>query len=174
MQLSQVLTLAFAAIALAEVYDDNNLIPASVSQPSDTVTMDADAFGTAVAGVSAKFRPRNLIQARAFGIVVCEHSNFGGACLTINGIDSGVCCKFIGPKLSKLGPKSVPSVAVSDKKSTDNINGIWNDVISSTDTNGHTCTVFEHQGCTGDQSTVNGAVNWGHMNDKISSYRCFQ
>lgn len=34
--------------------------------------------------------------------------------------------------------------------------------------------MFEHQGCSGDQSTVNGAVNWGYMNDKISSYRCYE
>lgn len=174
MQLSYVLSLASAATVLAKVYNDNSPIPASVPNPSNAVTMHADTFGTAVEAVSARLHAKDLAQAQAFSIVVCEHSNFGGSCWTITGIDSGVCCKFIGPKISKLSPNCIPFVAVSNKKTTDNINGIWNDVISSTDTQGHTCTVFEHQGCGGDQSTVNGRVNWGHMNDKISAFRCFQ
>ncbi|KAH6857145.1 hypothetical protein B0I37DRAFT_443708 [Chaetomium sp. MPI-CAGE-AT-0009] len=145
MQLSQVLALAFATTAMAKVYNDNTPIPESVERPSNSVTMQANTFGTPVKAVSAKLR-RKVLQARASSIYVCEHSNFNGACVTIGGLESGVCY---------------------------NINGIWNDVISSTDTYGHTCTVFEHQGCSGDQSTVNGAVNWGHMNDKISSLRCF-
>jgi hypothetical protein len=145
MQLSQVLTLAFATTAMAKVYNDNSPIPDSVERPSNSVTMQANTFGTAVKAASAKLRAKAL-HARASSIYVCEHSNFGGACATIDGLESGVCYS---------------------------INGIWNDVISSTDTYGHTCTVFEHSGCSGDQSTVNGAVNWGHMNDKISSLRCF-
>ncbi|KAK4184339.1 hypothetical protein QBC35DRAFT_540533 [Podospora australis] len=146
MQLSQVLTLAFAATALGKVYNDNTPIPASVERLSTGKTVEATDLGPAVGAVSAKLRAKALLQARAFAIYMCEHSNFGGSCITINGINSGVCY---------------------------NLNGIWNDVVSSTDTYGHTCTVFQHQGCTGDQSTVNGAVNWGYMNDKISSYRCY-
>jgi hypothetical protein len=146
MQLFQILALASAATVLAKVHNDNSPIPASVPRPSNTVTIYADDFGTAVGFMSARRHPKDLLQVRASDIVACEHANFEGACVTITGLESGVCY---------------------------NINGIWNDVISSTNTNGHTCTVFEHQGCGGDQSTVNGAVNWGHMNDKISSLRCF-
>ncbi|KAH6623779.1 hypothetical protein F5144DRAFT_659009, partial [Chaetomium tenue] len=146
MQFSQILALAFATTAMAAVFTDNSPIPTSVALPADAVVMDADTFGTAVDTASAKLR-RATLHARDFSIYVCEHSNFNGACLNLNGVASGVCY---------------------------NINGIWNDVISSTDTRGHTCTMFQHQGCKGDQSTVNGRVNWGHMNDKISSYRCYE
>ncbi|KAI0506329.1 hypothetical protein F5B22DRAFT_660412 [Xylaria bambusicola] len=146
MQLSHVLTLAFATAALAKVYNDNSPISDSVPGPSSAVVMQADVFGTAVGIASAKLRAKTL-EARASTIVVCEDMNGGGSCLTITGIENGVCY---------------------------NINGIWNDSISSTDTHGATCTVFENQGCSGDQSTANGKVNWGHMNDIISSFRCFQ
>lgn len=174
MQLSQVLTLAFAATVLAKVHNDNTPIPGSLRTPSNAATMDADTFGTAVPALSARLHPKDLLQARASSILVCEHANFGGSCLTITGINNGVCCKFTGSKLLKLSPKCRPFVAVSDKKRTDNINSGWNDRISSTDTRGSTCTVFEHGGCGGDQSTVNGRVNWGHMNDNISSYKCWE
>ncbi|KAH7313968.1 hypothetical protein B0I35DRAFT_480603 [Stachybotrys elegans] len=147
MQLSQLLTLASAAVVLAKVHDDNSPIPASVPSPSDAVTVTADTFGTAAGAVSARLHAKDLVERMAFSILVCEHSNFNGACLTITGIDHGVCY---------------------------NINSGWNDRISSTDTRGHTCTVFQHASCRGDQSTVNGRVNWGHMNDQISSYRCFE
>ncbi|PVH94147.1 hypothetical protein DM02DRAFT_540064 [Periconia macrospinosa] len=149
MQLSQVLTLASAATVLAKVHNDNSPIPASVPRPSNTATMHASGYGvwgTAVGAVSARLHPKDLLQAQASSIFVCEHADFGGNCVNIDGLESGVCY---------------------------NLNSSWNDVISSTDTNGHTCTVFEHQGCTGDQSTVNGRVNWGYMNDKITSLRCF-
>ena len=147
MQLSQALTLAFAATVLAKVHEDNTPIPSSLRAPVNAPTMDADTFGTAVPDSSNRLHPKDLLQARASSILVCEHANFGGSCLTITGINNGVCY---------------------------NVNGIWNDSISSTDTRGSTCTVFQHQGCGGDQSTVNGRVNWGHMNDKISSYKCWE
>lgn len=97
MQLSQVLILASAATVLAKVHNDNSPIPASVPRPS-TVTVHADTFGTAVEAVSARLHPKDLVQALASSIVVCEHSNLGGSCLTITGIQNGVCCKFISPK----------------------------------------------------------------------------
>ena len=147
MQLSQILTLASAATVLAKVHNDNSPIPASVPRPSNTVTMHADTFGTAVEAVSARLHPKDLLQARASSILVCVDANFGGNCAEITGLENGVCYNLVAS---------------------------WNDIISSTDTRGHTCTVFEHAGCTGDQSTVNGAVNWGHMNDNISSLRCFE
>lgn len=96
MQFFQVLALAFATTAMAKVHNDNSPIPDSVERPSNAVPIQANAFGTAVKAASAKRHPKAL-QARSFGIYVCEHANFEGACLSIGGIDSGVCCKFLCP-----------------------------------------------------------------------------
>ena len=144
MQIPQVLVLAFAATALAKIWDDNTIIPASVKHPANSPTIQS---GPPEAVVSAKLRRHpKALQARDSTLYVCEHANWGGACATWGGLGNQVCY-------------NVPSA--------------WNDVISSTDTYGHTCTFFEHAGCTGDQSTVNGGVNWGYMNDKITSFRCY-
>jgi hypothetical protein len=174
MQISHLVTIASAAIVQAKVYNDNSPIPASVSSPSDTVAVPADSFGTAVGAASARLHSKDLVQAQAFDILMCEHTNFLGQCLTITGIEHGVCCKFISRFYAlKSCPECVLYIAVSNQ-GTDILSTEWNDRISSTDTRGHTCTVFEHAGCEGDQSTINGRYNWGHMNDRITSYRCFE
>lgn len=107
MQLSQVLALAFATTAMAKVYNDNSPVPDSVGRPSVSETMQANTFGTAVKAASARRRSKAL-QARASSIYVCEHSNFNGACLTITGIENGVCCKSLCPGF-KTESKSILS-----------------------------------------------------------------
>ena len=117
MQLSQVLALAFATTAMAKVHNDNSPIPDSVERPSNSVTMDANTFGTAVKAASAKLRPKAL-QARAFSIYVCEHSNFNGACITINDVGSGVCCKSLCPGFKTESKYTFKAVSYAREQTT--------------------------------------------------------
>jgi hypothetical protein len=107
MQLSQILALAFATTAMATVYNDNIVIPASVEGPKNAVAVDAAEFGTAVTGASAKLRAKGL-EARASQQTSCEHANFQGACRTVGGINAGTCCKSLCPGF-KAESKSIYS-----------------------------------------------------------------
>lgn len=58
-------------------------------------------------------------------------------------------------------------------KSPDNTPDGWNDRISSLDTRGHACIIYDNFGCDGDRSVeFAGVFNAGFLNDRISSFRC--
>ena len=97
MQLSQVLTLAFATTVLAKVYNDNTPIPDSVvgSPEVEDVTITADEF--AVGAPSARLHRKDDIGILSSKIRVCKHGDFVKPCLTISNISDGRCCKFIKP-----------------------------------------------------------------------------